>query len=69
MPIKFGIGFKMYYLCTIKIREAPRSVWAAGAQRLGTLHGKAREPVRKGSAAWADALGSTQGAAPEVRQK
>ena len=40
-------------------------MWAAGAQRLGTLHGKAREPVRKGSAARADALGSTQGAAPE----
>ncbi len=36
-PIKFGIGFKMLYLCTIKIREAPRSVWAAGAQRLDTL--------------------------------
>ena len=32
-------------------------VWAAGAQRLGTLYGKAREPMRKGSAAWADALG------------
>ena len=59
----------MKYLCIVKIREAPRSVWAAGAQRLGTLYGKAREPVRKGSAAWADALGSTQGAAPEGRQK
>ena len=49
-------------------REAPRSVWAAGAQRLGTLYGKAREPMRKGSAAWADALGCTQRAAPERRQ-
>ena len=33
--------------------------WTCGqqAQRLGTLYGKAREPMRKGSAAWADALG------------
>ena len=60
LPIKFGIGFKMYYLCIVKIErhhgacgQRARSGSAHPTERLGSLcakapqHGRTRSAARK----------------------